>query len=122
MTTNLDDLSWENPYDMAKGHRGFLAGDMIMAMYAWSPNWMANTVGHDNYNLYVRRSFDGGQTWSTLPASFTHTDDITYSGNGTTTCEWMGPIGSRQSTRCARPMLPATSSRPATSPSSSARR
>ncbi len=93
-SNNLDDASWENPYDVAKGHRGFLAGDMVMALYAWSPNWMTNTVGHDNYNLYVRRSFDGGQTWSALPASFTHTNGITYAGDGTTTCEWMGPAGS----------------------------
>lgn len=92
--TNLNDVSWENPYDVAKGHRGFMAGDMIMAIYAWSPNWLANTVGHDNYNLYARRSFDGGRTWSTLPASFSHTDGITYSGSGTYTCEWMGPAGS----------------------------
>lgn len=91
---SLDDVSWENPYDVAKGHRGFMAGDMILAMYAWSPNWMANTVGHDNYNLYARRSFDGGKTWSTLPASFTHTDGVEYKGDGTTTCEWMGPAGS----------------------------
>jgi hypothetical protein len=93
--TNLDDLSWENPYDMAKGHRGFLAGDMVMAMYAWTPNWKALTDANDIVNLYVRRSFDGGLTWSTLPASFTHTNGITYSGDGTTTCEWMGPISEK---------------------------
>ena len=90
--TNLDDQSWENPYDMAKGHRGFMAGDMIMAMYAWTPNWNDLTNAHSIVNLYIRRSFDGGQTWSTLPASFEHTNDITYGGKGTTTCEWMGPI------------------------------
>jgi hypothetical protein len=84
--TNFDDTTWENPYDVSKGHRGFLSGDMLMAMYAWSPNWMANTVGHDNYNLYNRRSFDGGQTWSTTPGAL--------EGDGTTTCEWMGPAGS----------------------------
>ena len=65
--TNFNDTSWGNPYDVSKGHRGFLLGDMLMVMYAWSPNWMANTVGHDNYNLYNRRSFDGGLTWTTLP-------------------------------------------------------
>jgi hypothetical protein len=91
--TNLDDPSWENPYDMAKGHRGFMAGDMVMLLYAWTPNWNALTGGHDVVNLYIRRSFDGGVTWSTLPASFTHTDGITYSGDGTTTCEWMDPEG-----------------------------
>jgi len=86
---NLDDTSWANPYDVAKGHRGYMDGDFIMVLYAWSPNWLANTVGHDNYNLYVRRSFDGGVTWTTTPSSFIHTDDVTYSGSGTTTCEWM---------------------------------
>jgi hypothetical protein len=40
---NLDDESWENPYDVAKGHRGFIDGDFIMMMYAWSPNWKANS-------------------------------------------------------------------------------
>lgn len=65
---NLDDQSWENPYDVSKGHRGFLDGDIVMIMYAWSPNWNANAVGNDHYNLYVRRSFDGGLTWTTTPA------------------------------------------------------
>ena len=92
--SNLDDQSWENPYDMAKGHRGFLAGDMVMMMYGWTNNWQALTDAHDIVNLYVRRSFDGGLTWSTLPASFTHTNGIAYSGSGTTTCEWMGETGS----------------------------
>jgi hypothetical protein len=64
---NLDDQTWENPFDVAKGHRGFLDGDFLMTMYAWSPNWKSNSVGNDKYNLYVRRSFDGGQTWTTTP-------------------------------------------------------
>jgi hypothetical protein len=64
---DLDDQSWDNPYDVAKGHRGFLDGDFVMMMYAWAPNWNSNTVGNDHYNLYVRRSFDGGLTWTTTP-------------------------------------------------------
>ena len=40
-----------------------------MMMYAWAPNWNSNTVGNDHYNLYVRRSFDGGATWTTTPAA-----------------------------------------------------
>jgi PKD repeat protein len=91
--TNLDDTSWENPYDMGKGHRGFLAGDMVMILYAWTNNWDALADGHDVVNLYARRSFDGGQTWTTLPASFTHTNGITYAGDGTTTCEFYGLTG-----------------------------
>jgi hypothetical protein len=66
---DLDDQVWENPFDVAKGHRGFLDGDFVMMMYAWSPNWKANSVGNDHYNLYVRRSFDGGLTWTTTPAA-----------------------------------------------------
>jgi hypothetical protein len=67
---DIDDQSWENPFDVAKGHRGFLYGDMVMMMYAWSPNWNSNAVGNDHYNLYQRRSFDGGITWTTTPASW----------------------------------------------------
>lgn len=69
-TGDLDDQSWENPFDVAKGHRGFLYGDMVMMMYAWSPNWQSNAVGNDHYNLYQRRSFDGGLTWTTTPADW----------------------------------------------------
>ncbi len=67
---DLDDYAWENPFDVAKGHRGFLDGDLVMMMYAWSPNWKSNSVGNDHYNLYVRRSFDGGATWTTTPAEY----------------------------------------------------
>jgi hypothetical protein len=95
--TNLDDQSWENPYDVAKGHRGFISGDYIMMLYCWSPNWLANTVGHDNYNLYIRRSFDGGATWSTLPADWALDqvvpDDVTLTADGTSFYEWMGATG-----------------------------
>ncbi len=76
---DLDDQSWDNPFDVAKGHRGFLDKDFVMMMYAWAPNWKANTVGNDHYNLYVRRSFDGGLTWTTTPASL--------EGAGTTAIE-----------------------------------
>jgi hypothetical protein len=78
---DLDDQTWENPFDMAKGHRGFLDGDFVMMMYAWSPNWKAQTVGNDHYNLYVRRSFDGGLTWTTTPAA------EPYNGAGTSATE-----------------------------------
>jgi len=78
---NLDDFSWENPYDVAKGHRGFLDGDFLMVMYAWSPNWKANSIGNDKYNLYLRRSFDGGQTWTTTPTDWWDTENGPYVGS-----------------------------------------
>lgn len=87
--SNLDDQSWHNPLDVAKGHRGFIDQDFVMMLYAWSPNWKKNTVGNDRYELYIRRSFDGGLTWTTTPA--------TLGGAGTTTCEtWRAPAGTTE--------------------------
>jgi hypothetical protein len=92
---NYNDPSWTNPYDVSKGHRGFIDGDFVMMMYATAPNWKANTTGNEAYNLYIRRSFDGGQTWTTLPADFPGVDGISVIADGTTTCEdygWGGQI------------------------------
>lgn len=84
---NLYDQSWYNPLDISKGHRGFVDGDFVMFLYAWSPTWRLNAKGNDRYDLYIRRSFDGGNTWTTTPASFTASDGMAYSGMGTVTCE-----------------------------------
>jgi len=84
---NLKDQSWYNPLDVSKGHRGFIDGDFVMFLYAWSPNWRLNAKGNDRYDLYVRRSFDGGETWQTTPSSFAASNGNSYSGDGTVTCE-----------------------------------
>ena len=84
---NLDDQSWYNPLDVSKGHRGFIDGDFVMFLYGWSPNWRLNAKGHDRYELYVRRSFDGGMTWGTTPGGFTASDGLSYPADGTVTCE-----------------------------------
>lgn len=96
---DLDDQSWENPYDVAKGHRGFIDGDFIMMMYAWSPNWKANSVGNDHYNLYARRSFDGGLTWTTTPAELDGVGEI-GDGSDPTVCENYG-AGQNYTTVCS---------------------
>ena len=85
--TNLADQSWYNPLDVAKGHRGFIEGNFVMLLYGWSPNWRLNAKGNDRNELYIRRSFDGANSWTTLPASFMAFDGLTYNGGGTTTCE-----------------------------------
>lgn len=85
--STLADQSWYNPYDVAKGHRGYLDGDFVMMLYAWSPNWRLNAKGSDRYELYIRRSFTGGEDWTTLPKKFTDTTGSSFSGDGTTTCE-----------------------------------
>lgn len=60
-------------FSNARSHRGFIRGDFLGAAYSWSPNWAAGRNGNDRYNFYVRRSFDGGQTWTTTPASLNGT-------------------------------------------------
>jgi hypothetical protein len=88
--STLADQSWYNPLDVAKGHRGFLDGDFLMMLYAWSPNWRLNAKGSDRYELYIRRSFNGGTTWTTLPSRYTYwdpNDKTKYGGDGTVTCE-----------------------------------
>jgi hypothetical protein len=85
---NLRDQSWYNPLDISKGHRGFLDGNFVMFLHAWSPNWRLNAKGNDRYDLYVRRSFDGGETWTTTPSDGLASDGVTpYGGDGTVTCE-----------------------------------
>ncbi len=62
---NLADTSGRTPYSDALAHRGALDyGELIIA-YSWTPNWGRNA--NDKYDLYVRRSFDGGQSWTTDP-------------------------------------------------------
>jgi len=56
-------------YSNARSHRGFMRGDLLVTAYSLSPNWAAGRNGNDRYNFYVRRSFDGGQTWTTTPAA-----------------------------------------------------
>jgi len=85
--SNLLDQSWYNPLDVSKGHRGFIDGDFVMFLYAWSPTWRLNAKGNDRYDLYVRRSFDGGETWTTLPKNFEASNGLEYDGEGTVTCE-----------------------------------
>jgi hypothetical protein len=84
---NLRDQSWYNPLDVSKGHRGFIDGDFVMFLYAWSPNWRLNAKGNDRYELYVRRSFDGAETFTTTPSTFRASDGMAYMGDGTVTCE-----------------------------------
>jgi hypothetical protein len=54
-------------YSKARSHRGFIRGDFLVTAFSMSPNWAAGRNGNDRYNFYIRRSFDGGQTWTTNP-------------------------------------------------------
>jgi len=91
------DQSWYNPLDVGKGHRGFLDGDFVMMLYGWSPNWRLNAKGSDRNELYIKRSFTGAATWTTLPTSFTDITGVKYNGDGTTTCETFRSLESQTS-------------------------
>jgi len=74
---NLKLKSGVNPYEDARAHRGGIRGDFVIMGYSITPNWAASRNAHDKYDFYIRRSFDGGTTWTTDPASdvpVVHTD------------------------------------------------
>ncbi len=62
---NLADSSAKNPYNDSMAHRGTLNGDELIVGYSWTPNW--GRKANDKYDFYIRRSFDGGQSWTTDP-------------------------------------------------------
>ncbi len=73
-------LTWKsgvNPYEDARAHRGAIRGDFVIMGYSYCPNWAASRKAHDKYDFYIRRSFDGGATWTTDPdydGDVTHID------------------------------------------------
>ncbi len=91
LTTDLD---VENPFDDARAHRGGLRGDYVYMGFSYSANWAAARNGHDHFDFYIRRSFDGGQTWITDPsgAGVEHCRTWTYP-EGTTPPEGAELIG-----------------------------
>lgn len=67
---NVADESWTNVYDDARSLRAQLSGDRLLIGFAWTPNWQLATnydsqmYFKDHYDFYVRRSFDGGATFT----------------------------------------------------------
>ncbi len=66
---NLNDPTWLNPYDDGRAHRGQIRGDFVQLGFSYTPNWAAARNGHDHFDFFIRRSFNGGATWTTKPAS-----------------------------------------------------
>jgi hypothetical protein len=62
---NLADSSATNPFSDARAHRGALNGDDLLIGYSWTPNW--GRKANDKYDFFIRRSFNGGQAWTTDP-------------------------------------------------------
>ncbi len=63
---NLADSSAKNPYTDARAHRGAINGDELLIGYSLTPNW--GRKANDKYDFFIRRSFNGGQSWTTDPA------------------------------------------------------
>ena len=54
-----------NPIEDALAHRGVLRGRDVVVGYSYTPDQAkARYAAQENYNFYVRRSSDGGQTFS----------------------------------------------------------
>jgi len=62
---NFNDTTSATLCEDARAHRGQLRGDFLAMGYTWTPNWAAARNGNDKYDFYIRRSFDGGQTFTT---------------------------------------------------------
>ena len=58
--------SGDNPIENALAHRGQMRGNTILIGYSYTPDLYRFTFldNVDPYNFYIRRSTDGGATWS----------------------------------------------------------
>lgn len=55
----------DNDFEDARAHRGFVSGDLIVLGYSYTPDWaVARYTDLENYEFWIRRSTDGGGTWS----------------------------------------------------------
>lgn len=98
---NLEDPTSAFPQESARGHRGMIKGDFLALGYLWTPNWDLYLQGLDIENYYVRRSFDGGQTYTSAPAA------APYNGNGVTSCRYFNaPDTGALLTPACRPVGP----------------
>lgn len=79
---NLHDAPSVSALESARGHRGMMKGDFLALGYLWTPNWGLFMQGRDIENYYVRRSFDGGATFTSAPSR------APYDGNGVTSCRY----------------------------------
>ena len=92
---DLGNRSAANPYEDARAHRGDLNGDFLVIGYTYTPNWGAYRNGNDKYDFFVRRSYNGGQSFTTDPngAGVTHCDTFTdpITKDKTEVCNTYGP-------------------------------
>jgi hypothetical protein len=61
---NLEDATFTDALEDARAHRAVLRGEFLIIGYSYTDNGpAARFTNTANYNFWVRRSLDGGQTW-----------------------------------------------------------
>ncbi|GIQ80506.1 hypothetical protein KIPB_001314 [Kipferlia bialata] len=75
---NLYNSSTVNNLDVARASRGSLIGDRLIIAFTYAPNHAAQTHGNDVYDFKIRRSFDGGETFTTDPNGTVNTVHYDY--------------------------------------------
>ena len=62
---DLDASTGDNILEDARAHRGLITGDFIALGYSYTPDWaVARYTDRENYEFWIRRTTDGGATWS----------------------------------------------------------
>lgn len=63
-SANLMDSTQLDPIESARAHRAFIRGPFLAVGYSYTPNDpVARFTDLENYNFWIRRTMDGGQTW-----------------------------------------------------------
>jgi hypothetical protein len=61
----LQALPQDDSFEDARAHRGLVRGNFIAMGWSWTPDWaVARFTDLENYNFYMRTSFDAGLTWN----------------------------------------------------------
>lgn len=62
---DVDASTGDNIVEDARAHRGLIIGDFIVLGYSYTPDWaVARYTDRENYEFWIRRTTDGGATWS----------------------------------------------------------
>ncbi len=54
----------DDAFEDARAHRALIDGDFLVIGWSYTPDWaVARYTDLENYDFWIRRSFDGGMTW-----------------------------------------------------------
>ncbi|MCB9880937.1 MAG: exo-alpha-sialidase [Planctomycetes bacterium] len=71
-SANLLDATSKNALEDARAHRAWIRGQFLVIGWSYTPDGqVARYSDLENYNFWIRRSFDGGKTWL-APQNLSH--------------------------------------------------